>query len=200
MRSSASARGESIPVAACAARAYRGGMYERTESPVRATLYGLPDGDQGTRATLTTMQRLAEAGARDPDVRATAIEIVTAAGAQGHDPETQAGALHEFVRDRVLFVSDVAGVETLQSPRVTLRVMAGDCDDRATLLAAMLRAIGIPSRFRVIAADPRRPRSFSHVYVVARVGSRDIALDPTYRSNAAGWQYPLATRAGDFRA
>ena len=177
-----------------------GRMYERTDSPVRASLYGLPDGDLGTRATLTTMQRLAEAGARDPDVRATAIEIITAAGARGHDPALQAGALHEFVRDRVLFVGDVAGVETVQSPRVTLRVMAGDCDDRATLLAAMLRAIGIRSRFRVIAADPRRRRSFSHVFVIATVSGRDIALDPTYRSNAAGWQYPLATRAGDFRA
>lgn len=174
-------------------------MYERTDSPVRATLYGLPDGDLGTRATLTKMRELALAGAKDPAVRETAILVIQSAGVAGHDPELQAGALHEFVRDRVLFVNDVAGVETVQSPRYTLRVMAGDCDDRATLLAALARSIGIPTEFRVIAANPRFPRAFSHVFVIARIGGREIALDPTYRSNAAGWQYPLATRAGAFR-
>ena len=52
-------------------------------------------------------------------------------------------------------------------------------------------------RFRVIAANPRTPASFSHVYVVARLFGRDIAMDPTYRSNALGYEYPVRFRVGD---
>lgn len=175
-------------------------MYERTDSPVTAALGAIPGGDRGTRVTLDAMKKLAVAGARDPGVRQTAITVVQAAGVMGHDPESQLVALHEFVRDRILFVGDVAGVETVQSPAVTLRFAAGDCDDRATLLAALIRSIGIPAnlRFRVIAANPNRRRDFSHVYVVATLGGRNIPLDPTYRSNAAGYQYPNATRMGDY--
>lgn len=113
-----------------------------------------------------------------------------------HDPRSQLAALFRFVRDHIMFIGDVAGVETLQSPRYTLHVKAGDCDDRATLLAALARAIGIPVelKFRAIAANPRARGAFSHVYVVANLGGRELVLDPTYHSNAPGYEH-----AGAFR-
>jgi transglutaminase-like putative cysteine protease len=118
-----------------------------------------------------------------------------------HDPAAQLGALFRFVRDRITFIGDVAGVETLQSPRYTLRVGAGDCDDRAILLAALARSIGVPTdlKFRAIAANPRAPQQFSHVYVVARVGNRDLPLDPTYHQAEPGYQYARPTRVEDLR-
>ncbi len=175
-------------------------MYERTDAPVTAGFGEIPNGDQGTRVTLAAMRALARAGARDPGVRETAIRVIGAAGAQGHDPMTQITALFEFVRDRIMFIGDVHGVETLQSPAVTLRFGAGDCDDRATLLAALILSVGIPAdlRFRVIAGNPSRPGEFSHVYVTVSMRGRRVALDPTYRSNAVGFQYPGATRMGEF--
>ena len=173
-------------------------MYERLAGPETqsGTLSG---GDRGTGETLGLMRKLAVAGAKDMTVRDTAIHVIAQANAQPHDLAGQLRALFAFVRDRVMFVRDVLNVETLQSPAKTLAVGAGDCDDRATLLVALARSIGIPAefKFRVIAANPRNPASFSHVYVIARLGGREIAMDPTYRSNAMGYEYPVRYRTGD---
>lgn len=173
------------------------GMYQLAQQPT-ARLGSLPSGVLGTRATLTVMGRLALEGSRDVRVREAAIDALHSYNAASHDRYAQAGALFAFVRDRIMFVGDVLGVETVQSPYFTLRVRAGDCDDRATLLAAMLRSVSIPADFRVIAANPAAPGSFSHVYVVATVAGRRVALDPTYSSNAPGYEFAAITRKGDF--
>ena len=176
-------------------------MYQRIAGP--ETLSGtLSSGDRGTTETLALMRRLAADGSRDMAVRDTAIHVVAQSNAQPHDLVGQLRALFVFVRDQVMFVRDVLNVETLQTPAKTLAVGAGDCDDRATLLVALARSISIPAdlRFRVIAANPRNRASFSHVYVVARLFGRDIVLDPTYRSNALGYEYPARFRVGDFPA
>jgi transglutaminase-like putative cysteine protease len=169
----------------------------RFHGTTRTALGKLPPGDQGTRKTLELMQTFAQQGSKDLGVREAAIGAVRAAGAPEHDPAAQLEALHRFVRDQILFIGDIAGVETLQSPSYTLRMRAGDCDDRAVLLAALARSIGVPAelRFKAIAANPTQPGTFSHVYVVARVSGQDIALDPTFHGNPAGYEYPLASRA-----
>jgi len=176
-------------------------MYESLGGP-SSRLGTIPSGDRGTAETLKLMRQLAEQGSKDMAVRDTAIYVVGQAAAPGHDPIAQLAALFRFVRDRVLFIGDVYRVETLQTPAKTLEVGAGDCDDRATLLVALARSIGIPAdfRFRVIAANPRNPRSFSHVYVVARLAGRDIPLDPTFRSNGLGYEYPGRFRVGEMPA
>lgn len=147
------------------------------------------------------MRSLALEGSRQLEVREAAIEAVRQAGVRSHDHRGELGAIFRFVRDRIQFVDDIRGVETLQGPRYTLHVMAGDCDDRATLLAAMLRSIGLNAdlRFRVIGVDPRHPGRFSHVYVVAVISGRELALDPTYARNRPGWQHPSPSRLADFR-
>lgn len=156
----------------------------------------LPSGDRGTRITLDRMRALARDGSKQLAVRETALNIVRAARVEPHDLLGELRALFEFVRDRVRFIRDIYGVETLQSPRYTLQVMAGDCDDRATLLSSLALAIGIPAQltFKAIGADPRRPDRLSHVYVVARLGRQAVALDPTYQDSRLGWQYPRPSR------
>jgi hypothetical protein len=57
--------------------------------------------------------------------------------------------------------------------------MAGDCDDMTILLAAMLEAIGHPTRLVIVGPDPRRPRLFSHIYLEVNLRDRWISLDPT---------------------
>lgn len=175
-------------------------MYERVGGfTVRRGL--LPSGDRGTRKTLSYMRALAIAGSKEREVREAAIDALNRAGVRDHDPVAELGALFRFVRDDIRFTGDVVGVETLQGPRYTLHLMAGDCDDRAILLAALARSIGVPAelRFRVIGADPRRPARYSHVYVVAQVGGKQIPMDPTYGENRMGWQVPRPSRLGDFR-
>lgn len=150
--------------------------------------------------TLGHMRRMVEAGARDAEVRAAAIDALQRAGAASHNATSQLAALFRFVRDQIFFVADPIGIQVVQSPRYTLERGAGNCTQRAVLLAALARSVGIPTdlRFRAIAANPRFPRTFSHVYVVATVGGRPIPLDPTYRNNEPGFEYPGALRTGDF--
>lgn len=178
-----------------------GGVYE-TVSGYRITIGKLPSGDAGTTKTLAMMAQLAQAGALRREVRETAMDVVRSAGTAPHDHLGELAALFAFVRDQVRFIGDIAGVETLQAPNYTLHVMAGDCDDRAVLLVAMARSIGIPAslRFRVIGANPRQPGAFSHVYVVANMNGKDVALDPTYASSRMGWQHPKPSRIGDYPA
>lgn len=158
----------------------------------------LPPGDAGIHKTLGMMRQLALEGSKDLPVFEAARQIIR--NVPGHQPGRELDALFRFVRDRVRFTRDIAGIETLQSPRYTLRTLSGDCDDRATLLVALARSIGIEAnlRFRVAATNPVRPRSFSHVYVVARINGRDVALDPTYPANRMGFA-PPASRIGDYR-
>jgi transglutaminase-like putative cysteine protease len=143
---------------------------------------------------------LASEGSKDLEVRSAAIEALDRAGAKAHNPLAALRAIYHYVRDQIRFVPDPVGVQGIQSPRATLEWGAGNCAQRATLLAGMARSIGIPAqlRFRVIAANPRFPRSFSHVYVVANVRGRSIAMDPTYARVPFGFEHGQASRVGDF--
>lgn len=163
----------------------------------KVTRGNLAGGDLGVAQTLDIMRGLVHRGSRELEVRAAAIEAIRASGVRPHDHEGETRALFRFVRDRIHFVNDVAGVETLQGPRATLSIGAGDCDDKATLLASLLGAVGIPSSFRVVAANRRSPGRFSHVYVVAHLGRRNIPLDPTYSRTPPGWQIPGALRRAE---
>jgi transglutaminase-like putative cysteine protease len=174
-------------------------MYE-SAGGFKITTGKLPPGDAGVRKTVAMMGQLAQAGALRREVRETAISIVRAAGTAPHDTPNELEALFSFVRDQVRFTGDIAGVETLQAPHYTLRVMAGDCDDKAVLLAALARSVGIAAslKFRVIAANPNARGTYSHVYVVANVRGKEFAMDPTYSSSRMGWQHPSPSRIGDF--
>lgn len=150
--------------------------------------------------TLGYMQRMALDGSKDLEVRSAAIEALDRYGAPAHAPVAALGAIHRYIQDQIRFVPDPVGAQMVQSPRATLEFRAGNCAQRATLLAAMARSVGIPAdiRFRVAALNPRAPRSFSHVYVVANAGGREIPLDPTYPGMPPGAEPPNPTRVGDF--
>lgn len=165
--------------------------------PIPNRLVPIPRGTAGTSATLRLMAQLADEGARDVSVRQRAIAIVQTVAP--HDTLGELRALFQWVRDRVRFVGDALGLETLQTPTRTLAWGAGDCDDMATLLVALARSIGIPARlaFRAIGTDRRRPAAFGHVYVVANVNGRDYPMDPIYRTTPFGWQYPAPTVRAD---
>lgn len=152
----------------------------------------IPPGRAGTRVTLQLMRQLAAQGASDPVVIDAAVRIVRLAGVAGHDVLGEIKACFEFSRDAIRYTRDPVGTELLQTPARILRVRAGDCDDKSTLLAALLLAIGHPVEmaFRAIAANPAFPGAFSHVYVIARHGGREIPLDPTPPRARMGWEFP----------
>lgn len=168
-------------------------MYRAMDGP-SVSLSSLPSGDTGIKKTVANMQAMTEQAAHDPRVRSAVILALNMKGIASHHLPAQTEAWFEYIRDQIRFINDPVGVEWLQAPWYTLAVGAGDCDDRAMLLAAGLRSMGIPARFKIVAADPRRPQSFSHVYVVANVAGREVSLDPTYPDNVMGDEPPQQYR------
>jgi len=121
-------------------------------------------------------------------VRDRALALI--AGVDHKDYMGQYAAIYAWVRDAVQYVRDVVDVETLQTPIETLRSMAGDCDDKSLLLAALLQSVGFAVRFVAVGFDG--PDSFDHVYIEARVGQHWIAADATEREYL-GWYPPHPT-------
>jgi transglutaminase-like putative cysteine protease len=72
-------------------------------------------------------------------------------------------------------------IPTLSLPRAVeiLNQREGDCNEHATLLLALLRAAGIPSRL-VLGVTLLRDRFFYHAWVEAYMGTQWISLDPTF--------------------
>jgi transglutaminase-like putative cysteine protease len=136
-------------------------------------------GIPGIRQTLKIMRGLALEGSRSPMVRQL-VQQLTAELLQ-KDWLAEIAAIHRFVRDRIRYVRDIEDVETVQSAEATLKLKSGDCDDKAVLMAAMLKSIGHPSRFVAVGFKPGK---LTHVYVEARVrrngaGSHWVPLENT---------------------
>lgn len=83
-------------------------------------------------------------------------------------------------------------METLATPKATLEVRAGDCDDMAVLLATLLESVGKPTRFVALAFDGG---PFSHVITETHLGSGWIPLDPTVARATVGWRPTGASAA-----
>lgn len=88
--------------------------------------------------------------------------------------------IHAYVSNQIRYVRDVAGVETIATPEVTLRDKCGDCDDQAVLIGALLQSIGRPVRFIAVGF---KPGAFSHVYAETPIGPDWVAVETTER----GW-------------
>ncbi len=141
----------------------------------RITVTQIPDGEAGTRATLREMEKLVKAGKTNPAVFSKARELIAHLPAK--DWPGQVLAVYEFVRDRIRYVHDIAGMETLQHAEITLEIAAGDCDDKVILLCALLNAIGHPCRLCAVKID-NQPE-FSHVFAQTLLGSTWVNMETT---------------------
>ncbi len=155
----------------------------------------LPSGFRGTDETVRLMSKLSHGryGARSPKIRALAINLLRSRGIPEKQYRAEMVALYEWVRDNIRYTRDVAGQETLSPPEeIAFNSQAGDCDDKSVLLAALLGAVGIATRYKTIGVTPT---SYSHVYLQARPGppgSPWISLDPIMRNKTAGWEAPAS--------
>jgi len=98
----------------------------------------------------------------NPEIRTAALQILNQAGAAGRDKIAEIAALYHFVRDVVQFRGDVNDLETLQTPVYTLTMRSGDCDDKVTLLNALLEAVGYKTRF--VTLSQNAAGAMSHIY------------------------------------
>lgn len=97
-----------------------------------------------------------------------------------------------MVRDRIRYVRDIRGVETLHTAEQVIRQRAGDCDDKSLLLAALLESIGHETQFEALGPAPGR---FCHVLVKWWDVERKawVPLETTAKVKA-GWE-PRGVRA-----
>lgn len=159
-------------------------MYLQQQTATTTQLASIPSGASGVRATLALMSRLVKRSKKSWPVRELAQRLVRELGQKNYIAEVK--ALHAYVRDHIRYLKDVRGVETLHTPEKIIELGQGDCDDKSTLLAALLESIGHPTRFVAIGSTPGR---YSHVYVEAQIGPKWIALETTERV-PVGWAPP----------
>ncbi len=135
----------------------------------------------------------------DDAVRKKADELTSGA----KTPEEKARRLYDFVALDIRYVSISLGVGRYQ-PHAASEVMAsgyGDCKDKHTLLASLLKAEGMES-YPVLINSSRRldedvpsPAQFDHVMTLAHVGSAWTFLDSTQEVTPYGLiLYPLRNK------
>lgn len=163
---------------------YDGGMRLAPAPVLSATLAPAPSGPGAVFHTLRLMREAINAGKTDPVVMNAAVAVVYMTPEK--DQYRGAVALYEYVRDHIKYISDVYGVETLASPRITLARMVGDCDDQTALLGAMLESVGFPTRLIMTAYQSEE---FEHVYLETFAAGQWWPCDPT-EHQFFGWEAP----------
>lgn len=155
-------------------------------SPDKVSLAAIPSGRAGVVETLHQMRAMARDARRDFLIRRKAEQII--AHIPGKDWVGEARAIHEYVRDQIVYRLDPNETEMVRSPIKVLESAVGDCDDKATLAAALLESIGHPAR---LVAVGFAPGELTHVYVETRIGDRWFAVETTEPVDF-GWKVPGA--------
>lgn len=96
--------------------------------------------------------------------------------AQQKDTRSEACLCLLYCRDQIRYVKDIRTAEVIQTPEATLRLGAGDCDDKSVLLSALLGSIGHRTRYIAIAQIPGQ---YSHVWVQDYVNGKWLDLEAT---------------------
>jgi transglutaminase-like putative cysteine protease len=130
----------------------------------------------GTTQTIKEMRRLALAAQTHWPLRQ--IVEKTCRHLRQKDYLSELVALYYFVCQRVRYQRDPLTVELVKTPEATLRTGVGDCDDMATLLAALALLSGAKARFVTVGFRRRGP--FTHVYCegLDPRTNRWVVLDP----------------------
>lgn len=143
-------------------------------------------------------------GTRDPAVYTLAREILSRRNWDGSwkvaekDNVGEATALFNEVKKRVRYTLDPVDFDAFQTPRRTLDLNTGDCDDYTSLLGAMLRSVGINVKSRVVQTQGNS--TWNHIYLVAVMpNGKEMSLDLAV-SAPAGWEVPakLVIKKQDF--
>jgi transglutaminase-like putative cysteine protease len=150
-----------------------------------------PHSDKAIEQTIGFMRGLVfgREGLRNPALRIAALDIVRGTQRGGGEID----AIFNWVKRNIEFRGEHG--EFLQTPLVTLQQRAGDCDDHASLLAALALSLGFKARFRTVAVSSD-PEHYTHVFaeVFEKRNRQWLALDTTVANSYPGWQPPDITR------
>jgi len=135
-------------------------------------------GTMGTWATLRRMSNLVRSSLTYVPLRQTAVEL--AVSLYYVDALDTVRAIRQWVCSHYRLIGECD--EMLVAPEYQIDEInhkgyfAGDCDDCAMLVAALLASIGIPVRFRAIKITDTE---FEHVFTEARIRGVWYPVDPT---------------------
>lgn len=139
---------------------------------------------------LSLIAQQLDKSARDPWIRAMALEIVR--GVPQHGPESEDAEIARvfwFVKNNVEYRQDPRDYDFYATGRRTWQFRAGDCDDHVVAVNSLLSNLGFLTGARVISAD-----GISwHIYSLVGVRTKDsptavIALDTTQPGSFPGWE------------
>ena len=151
-----------------------------------AKLVDVPGGMSGAFDTVAKMRALVRAAKTDPEMLNQAVRCIFMQ--TEHDQRAECEAIFNYVRSHIRYVRDVAGIETLAHPRMTILRGVGDCDDQSTLLATLFEAAGYLTRFVMAGYSSM---DYEHVYCEVFCNGQWFACDPTVRE-FFGWAPPNA--------
>jgi hypothetical protein len=129
----------------------------------------------------------------DERVRSKALEITKSV--RNHpltgqpnlrDADAVADTIYRWMVRNINYVRDPYDIERIQTPTVTLKQKAGDCDDHAVLSASLLQSLGIPTGFRLVS---RSGREFDHIYTVYQNNEGDWKTFDTTVLKYAGYTF-----------
>ncbi|MEN1705012.1 MAG: transglutaminase domain-containing protein [Planctomycetota bacterium] len=137
--------------------------------------FALSDGEAGTLETLAAMQALADDAAESSVVGVFAKSVADRTGTVREFIE----AVYAILDDQFMFEEDGPDEQTTTPATLVVALAngeaAGDCDDLATLIAAVLQSQGIPARFIVARTGPGE---WEHVLAAAVTDDGLLPIDP----------------------
>lgn len=157
---------------------------------------------EGDAAAYQVIAEMADLVRRDRSEEVRQLAAAAHAATLGGGPSDDMHAVYRILRGPAYkFKADPIDAETIKTPRRQAREIIergyaeGDCDDRATLGAAMLRALGLPAYFVLVAERPGV--DFHHVYYASSEPSLTpprgvdmrvvVPFDPQERVPAGSW-------------
>ena len=160
----------------------------QSPQPRRAALGTIPNGQAGSIATMKAMRQMVLDAVRDPNqkIRESALAILRGVSTSFTD---QARTIQQWVQSNIEYRRDPPDLELVQTPQVTLQLRAGDCDDQATLIAALLQSTGHPSQFIAVGMGGG---PLTHVLTQTLIGTNWVAVE-TIEPKALGWMPPGVT-------
>lgn len=158
--------------------------------------FSLSPGPRALSETALIAATLAGLAAASPTVRRAAEEALAESHAKTPSREEEMRAIGAWVAARSTWTADSTSAEEIRSPLELLREIStgrrarADCDCLATLTAALLASVGVPSGIAVVAVTAA-PGSLDSAHMVA-VGLDDAGTWRIVDPSAALAARPLA--------
>jgi len=137
--------------------------------------------------TVQIIKYLILEGSKDIKLRELVAKIIKPCPSK--DFECYIKRIVNYVKKNVKYVYDPPKLETIQSPKRTLVLGIGDCDDHATLVGTLLRIAGFP--IKIALGDINSDGKYEHVFIKVKVRGRWITVDTTAKNPFKEKDYPV---------